>query len=271
MDISNDDDNPFQKQNIQKQKPLHQVKLQSSVDYENPLGIMICAHGSFPTTMRNSEIRIPVQIEIPQSTIHSFSADGESCAYPPDSMMELTRKMQQEFNDKNRRITKESFLEKVEKTQMETLGFKYNSKDWASKFSKKPGFTGNVVFDRTTYFEKIFTSADDYPGFKSGVYVFYKEDARIRDFYPIEYDFFQDRGYTFLSSILKYFATRYLINNFYIFDATCSIIDIPGQAVAHFPNTIDKRHAARTVRANKGGRGKRRKTKSGKTKRRKNK
>jgi hypothetical protein len=126
-----------------------------------------------------------------------------------------------------------------------------------------------VVFDRTTYFEKMFMSADEYLDFKSGVYVFYKEDARIRDFYPIEYDFFQDRGYTFLSSILKYFTTRYLINNFFIFDATCSIIDIPGQAYARFPDTIDKRHAARTVRANKDGRGKRRKTKSRKSSKKK--
>ena len=76
---------------------------------------MITAHGRFVTTKRNREIPEEVEIEIPPTTIYSFSADGESCAYPLYSMMSLAKKMKNAYDGATRRITNESFLENVNK------------------------------------------------------------------------------------------------------------------------------------------------------------
>jgi hypothetical protein len=255
-------DNPF----------VSRVKLVSSTDYVKPLGIMITSHGRFVTTKLNREISEEVEIEIPPTTIYSFSADGESCAYPLDSMMQLAHKMKRA--DYGERITNESFLENVNQTQIDTLGYTYTDERWSYVFSRKPSFTGNVVKDRTTYFEKMFTTADKdkgnekYPEYKSGVYVFYKEDGMIHDFYPIDYDSFKLQiGYPLLSDILNYFKINFGINRFYIFDATCSVVSVPGQAPEHYADTREKRHVANTVHKKKGaGRGKRKKTRRPKRK-----
>lgn len=268
MDI----DEPFS----QSRKSVSRVKLVSSTDYVKPLGIMITAHGRFVTTKHNRTHPEEVEIEIPPTTIYSFSVDGESCAYPLDSMMQLAQRMK--HADYGDRITNESFLENVNQTQTETLGYPYTDKRWSDVFSRKPSFTGNVVRDRTTYFEKLFTTADkdignkeEYPEYNSGVYVFYKEDEMIDDFYPIEYrPFKSDIGYPLLSSILDYFKINFGINRFYIFDATCSVVSVPGQPQKNYAYTREQMHVANTISKNKrskgGGRGKRKKTRRPKRK-----
>lgn len=250
-----------------------QVNLVPSIDYVKPLGIMITAHGRFVTTKRNREIPEEVEIEIPPTTIYSFSADGESCAYPLDSMMSLAKKMKNAYDGATRRITNESFLENVNQVQIDTIGYPYESKQWSGVFSRKPSFTGNVVKDTTKYFEKMFeTSYDDQEGktykYKSGVYVFYKENERILDFYPIGSDVFDsETRYTLLSSILDYFSKNFGINRFYIFDATCSVVSVTGQPPEHYADTREKRHVANTIHWKKeNGKGKRKKTRRPKRK-----
>ena len=251
---------------------------------EKSLGIMICGHGKF-LTKDNGGVWIEVPIVIPKSTIYTFAAAGEASCYPPDSLMNLTKAMKKEFSDK-KDINDEIFLEKaVELQKLKEIkmdGMVYESPKWSSAWSRKPGFTGNKQRSTTKYHEKGFVNADEMGGgMRSGVYVFYKENAFISDFYPIEYDGFQpwveDGNYIIsLTNILSFFVNDYKIRKFYIFDATCSVIHIPGQTPTGFPESRTEKIASYHIQglinsSRKGGRSKTKRSKTKKSKKKRNK
>ena len=226
---------------------------------ENPLGIMIISHGSFSTKL-NKGVRIEEEIRIPKTTMYSFAVPGEASCYPPQNMIGLAIEMKEEF-DRDKTINNAKFFEKVKEVQLKQLGTVYESKEWSGEFSDKPGFTGSKLQNIENYFEKKFESADPDLGIPSGipnysgVYVFYKKNAFISDFYAIDlpgfmpaYDEHRDKFVTF-TNILNFFVTGFNIGKFYVFDSTCGTIYVPGVKQAPKPVTREQKKISYNIRS----------------------
>jgi hypothetical protein len=179
---------------------------------------MFIGHGRFMTqyNSRGTEDLVPVDASPLEVGIFTFAPPGESCWYPPDKLIELKDKLitysrpVQTFD--------RSFIDIIQNAEIETVGAKYSSDQWAPYFNRSPDLS-ELYIRSNSYFEKEFSTDKRMP---SGVYII-KSNVGLRENNFVS---FRDKRFKTLSGIINFFKTLD-INKLFIFDTTCSVFANP--------------------------------------------